>query len=875
MDTELRHYFDSYTEDLMRSGLPREEAQRQVRLQLGALESLKEECRDARGPRILEGLMQDLRYALRALRKNPGFAAVAILTLALGIGANTAVFSVVNAVLLRPLPYKDANRLVWITYSERNSTWHNFLTDVDYVTWRDKSQLFEDMAAFGFGEPQTLATADGSERIYTTKASANFFQLLGVQPRLGRGFLSEEGRVGSGAAPVVIITDSLWRKDFSANPSIIGREIALNNKPYTVVGVLPPVFEFPDTKQPDLIFPLPIPDRPNARDPHIVSTALARLRPGISSPHLADDLDAIRNGSQADYLPGFAKMLAAGHAVAIPLHQYLVGDHRLTLLILLGAVGFVLLIACANVANLQLARAISREREIAVRSALGARPWRLARQLLTESSVLSLASGAFGLFLAAWLVALARSFGPSDIPHLADARLDLHVLSFALCLSLLAGFLFGLAPALTLKTVRLAEPLKEGGGRSGSGSRTRRLQSVMTVAEVALALALLVGAGLLARTLQNLLSIPPGFDPHHVLTARVALPDTYKTIRQDDEFYLELLDRLRALPGVISVGATDTLPYTQAGRGSVIVEGRTPPPQSQASMEWTLINVAMPGYFATLRTPLLAGRYLDAGDLADFLRSLKESEEPLFVSSNIVINQAFARRYFPNSDPLQKKIKIGLLATNAAPWQTIVGVVGDYQQHLAAEPQPECFLPWSESITTFVIRSDGDPTGLLPAIREQVATLDKNVPVEAVETMDHVYDTEMATRRFSAWILSAFAVLAILLAGVGIYGIMAYAVSQRTREIGVRVALGADSVSVLRMVLVQGLKLALVGVGIGLATSLALTRIMKTMLYGVTPTDPITFAAVTTILIVVALAACYIPARRAMRLDPLAALRRE
>jgi putative ABC transport system permease protein len=870
---ELKAYLELLIEEKVRSAMRPDEAERVARIELGGSEQVKEQVRNARAGASLESVLRDLRYGARTLRKSPGFAAVTLLTIALGIAANTAVFSIVNAVLLHPLPYKDASRLVWVTYSTPLAVWKDLLLDTDYFAWRGRNQVFEDMAANGGASTQTLTGAGEPERVNTNEVSANFFQFLGIQPKMGRGFLPEEAR--RGGTPVAVISDSLWRQRFSGEPNVVGRSITLDGNSYTVVGVLPSGFEFPELNQPDVLLPLRIADHEPTKGFSVVANALARLRPGVSVARAVANLEGINVVLRPDHPPTVAALMAGGHPVVIPLQAHLVGDNRFPLLVLMCAVGFVLLIACANVANLQLARASIREREIALRSALGATPKTLALQLLTESCTLAFAGGTISLLLAAWLIAMIRSFGPQNVPHLRDARLDLGVLLFTLLLSLLAGVLFGLAPILMTRHLHLSTPLKESQTGAGSSARTRRPQKLLAIAEVALALVLFVGATLLVRTLQNLISIPPGFDPHHVLTIRISLPiSVYKTNGQDDAFFRELLNHLQTLPAVTATGAASVLPYRSAGSGvPVTIEGRAP--LSNEVSPHPLLNNVTPGYFSTLRVPLLTGRFLDTKDWNDSIQSTKNTlGDYIHLPSAVVINEAFAHRYFPNENPLQKRLRIGLETDHGA-WQTIVGVVGNVQQHLAVEPEPECFFPWPGNRMDVIIRAASDPTVLMSAIREQVSAVDRNVPIDAVETMDSILSSEMAARRFSAWMLSAFAAVAVLLAAVGIYGIMAYAVSQRTREIGVRIALGAESTSVLRQILAQGLGLALSGVAIGLAVSFALTRVMKSMLYGVTPNDPTTFAIVTGVLVAVAIAACYIPARRAMRVDPLVALRHE
>jgi putative ABC transport system permease protein len=594
------------------------------------------------------------------------------------------------------------------------------------------------------------------------------------------------------------------------------------------------------------------------------------LRPGATIAGTVNELNAI-NKRVLEGLPGNLKrLLGEAQAQVFLLHDHEVGNVRPALLVLLGAVGLVLLIACANVANLQLARAAAREKEVAIRGALGAGRWRMARLLLTESSAVALAGGVAGLLLAAWAIRLIHRFAPADIPHLQAARLDLRVLLFTLAVSLLTGILFGLAPVIAAFRVSLNNTLKEGGSQSGTGAGARRAQRVLMVAEIALSFALFIGAGLLVKSFHQLTAIQPGFDPHGVLTARIALPlDQYQSINQQRSFFQQLVERLQVLPGVASAGATASVPL----RGMMMmvstiqIEGQAPMDQATMNVSTASTNAATPGYFAALRVPLIEGRLLDERDGAD-------------APNAVVVNQAFVRRYFEKEDPIGKRFTMGMGPVTHGPktW-TIVGVIGDTkQQGLASEVMPEATasaLQWPRFMMTLVLRTSVDPVSLVSAVWKQVSDLDKNLPVYGVQTMDDVLSAEVASQRFNAGALAGFAGLAVLLAGVGIYGVMAYAVSQRTREMGVRMALGAGQGNVLRMILSQGLRLAAIGVVLGLAASLGLTRLMTGLLFGVKPSDPETFVFVTAALLVVALAACWIPAWRATRVDPVIALRYE
>jgi len=864
LDAELHFDLERRTEANARAGMTLEEARRAALRDFGAVELAKEECRDTRGTQFLAEAWQDSRYALRVLAKSPGFTAVAIAALALGIGANTAIFSVVNAVLFHPLLYKDPARVMVVTdYLPRQN--NSVAFDAEYFTWRRANHTFQDMAAFQSFGTATLTGAGEPVRLKSARVTSSFLDVLGIRPRLGRNFAAGEDRINGPL--VVLLTDLLWRQRFSSDPSIIGKAIALDGIDCTVVGILQSDFEFVDNSHPDLLLPYRLADREVQIGRSIMFVnVIGRMRSGISSQIAAADIDAINGPLHARFPGGFGKMVSGARARVYPLRQRMVGDNRPALLILLGAVGLVLLIACANVANLQLARAVTREKELAIRVALGAGRWRIVRQLLTESSLLGLFGGATGLLLAVWMVSLMRRYGPHDLPHLENAHLDWHVLVFTLGLSLLTGILFGSVPLLSTFRTSANESLKESGARSNSAARVRRPQSFLVVVELALALVLFVGAGLLLRSLERLINIPTGIDVHGVLSATVSLPpDVYKSPAQQHAFFDQLISRIQAIPGVTSAGGAVVLPLQGVYSSAAIsVEGRPPsePSLSLNGSAWSsYLDVVTPGYFSTLHIPLLEGRYLDNRDRPGMPVSL-------------VVNQAFVQRFFPNEDPIGKRVRWG---SQEKPW-TIVGVVADSKQELTEDVSAQAFATDQTDSTSdmnLIIRSNGDPAMLIPALRGQVAALDKDLPVYSVQTLEEMLSEQTATRRINAMLLAAFAGLAVLLAAVGIYGVMAYAVGQRVHEIGIRMALGAARGDVLRMVLGQGLRLAVIGVALGLAASFGLTGLIRAQLYGVTPTDPITFAGVAILLMTVALFACWIPARRATRVDPMTALRHE
>jgi putative ABC transport system permease protein len=827
----------------------------------------------------MENFLQDLRYSLRVMAKNPSFIAVAVIALALGIGANTAIFSVVDAVLFRGLPYRDAGRLAWAT-NYLPAQKQNLVFADEYSGWRTQNHVFENIAAYSAGAEYTLTGAGTPQRLHGGQVTATFLSVLGVTPQLGRNFLPEEDRPNG--SKVVLLSDALWRSNFAADSGVVGRVVAFDDVPYTIVGVLPRNFEFLDNNPADVLVPFQLADssiQANGGQIRIVIQPLnivARLKAGISLPTVVTELNAI-NGRVLQSLPGHMKRLMGdAQAQAFFLHDHEVGNVRPALLVLLAAVGVVLLIACANVANLQLARAAGREKEVAIRGALGAGQWRLARLFLTESSAVALAGGAAGLLLAAGVIRLIHRFAPTNTPHLQDARLDLRVLLLTLGLSLLTGILFGLAPVLAAFRVSIDQTLKETGGRTGAGIGTRRAQRVLMVAEIALSIVLFISAGLLVKSFLHLTAVQTGFDPHGVLTARVALPlDQYESVDQQRAFFQQLAEKLQAIPGVEAAGATASIPLRGNSMiSSIQIEGQqtdfTTPNFPAAS-----INSATPGYFSALRVPLIEGRLLDERDGAD-------------APNSVVVNQAFVQRFFSKEDPIGKRFSAGMMpgrrpaqapASPATQTWTIVGVIGDTKQRgLAADTMPEATasaLQWPRFQMTLTLRTSLDPLSLVSAVRTQVQELDKNLPLYGVQTMDEVLSAEIASQRFNAGALAGFAGVSVLLAAVGIYGVMAYAVGQRTHEIGVRMALGAAPRTVQRMVLKQGLWLALIGVVLGVAASLFVTRLMTSLLFGVKPSDPLTFIAVTAALVFIALAACWVPAHRATRVDPVIALRYE
>jgi putative ABC transport system permease protein len=816
----------------------------------------------------MESLWQDSRYAIRVMARSRGFVAVAVLALALGIGANTAIFSVVDAVVFRALPYRDPARLVWITNFLPSQNADLIFADI-YSAWRAQGRILESVAAYAANNDFTLTGTGGPERVHAGTITRSFLDTLGVAPQLGRNFSAQEDSPNGPKA--AILSDALWRARFGGDPRVIGRVIALDDAPYTIVGVLPRALEFPDNASTDLLVPFQLADssieNAGGRVTLRVSPmeVVARMRPGVTTGTVQSSLGAAISNIAGLLPSGFAHLFTNAQVQVVPLHDHEIGDIRQALLILLGAVGFVLLIACANVANLQLARGAAREKEIAIRGALGAGKRRIAQLLLTESAVVGLAGGAAGLALASGGLRLIERFGPTNVPHLANARLDVRVLLFTLSISLLTGVLFGLAPLIAAFRVPVNGALKESGAQAGSSVGARRPQKILMVVETALSLVLFIGAGLLIRSFLQLTAIRPGFDSQGVLTAQVSLPlDQYSNGGRQRAFFDQLLAKINAIPGVTSSGAAAALPL----QGSVMrlgfaIAGQPPSEMERAKIPTASMNLVTPGYFTAMRTPLIAGRFLEERDGAD-------------APSAVLINEAFARQFFPHGDALGQKL---LVSGGNGPVSTIVGVVADVKQRsLTSEVWPEVFSPMAQRPTPRVnlaIRTSLPPLTLADAVRGAVAELNPDVPLYGVRTMDDLLADQLAAQRFDAAALAAFAGLAVLLAAVGIYGVMAYASAARTHEIGIRMALGAERSDVLRLVLRQGLGLSLLGIAIGLAASLGLTRLMSSLLYNVKPVDPLTFSLVTVALAGVALAACWFPAHRTTRVDPVIALRHE
>jgi len=859
MDAELRFHIEAFAEDLVRNGVPRQEAMRRARIEFGGIERAKEECRHARGTNFVESLIQDLRYGLRMLRRFPGFTLVAAFSVALGIGANTAVFSVVSTVLLSPLPYADADRLVLVKYRTIQPRSGPFeLTPASYLELRRANKSFEGIADFTASDFNSSGGVDQPERLSGQMVSPSFFSVLKVSPLIGRGFTDDDEK--DGAPRVAILSYGLWQRHYGGQANVIGETLTLDDEHYEVVGVAPRGFDFPrkgtDIWVPKIFAASEVHDRNS-----YYLNVIARLKTGVSLDHAQSELNVFAHNWAESYPENRSLALTL-----MPLRDTVVQGFQQALVVLQAAVAFVLLIACVNVANLLLARSAVREKEIASRAALGASARRLIRQLLTESVILALVGGTLGLLLATLGIRILKLMNPGTIPRLDEVTIDSPVLAFTFGISCLAGFAFGLAPALGLARLDVQRTLKEGGPGSGAA---QRLRGVLVVAEIALSLVLMVGAGLLIRSFLRLQNVSLGFTPEHLLTLQMRLPkDEAQDSTRVANLFREVIERVQAVHGVQVVGVATALPVMELGiRSSLTIEGRTEPSPGQPPR---LANnrVVSPGYFRALGIPLIEGR----------LPSTQDSTQVLPVA---VINRAMAKRYWSDENPVGKRFRLQASGT-PPPWLTVVGVVGDiHQGGLDTAPVPEFYTPFTQDYPPFAVplvlfvRTDGNPWRLISEVREQIGAVEKNLPVFAIQTMEDVLAQWLAPRRFNLLLMSVFAGVALALAAVGIYGVVSYSVSQRTRELGVRVALGAQPRDLLALVIRQGLVLAVTGVVMGLVVSFGLTRWLATLLFGISATDPITLASVASLFMLVALFACYLPARRAMKVDPMVALRYE
>jgi putative ABC transport system permease protein len=806
----------------------------------------------------MRDLWTDLRHGLRVLTKNPGFTFVALVALALGIGANTAIFSVVHAVLLRPLPYNNPDRLVTVFETEPELA-KTPVTPADFLDWREQNRVFAHLAAIqwsGFN----LTGGSVPERIRGAKVSVDFFATLGVQPELGRGFLPQEE--SPGADQIVVLSHGLWGRRFGKDPGIIGKTLTLDGRSFTVIGVMPAGFRDYVTSA-ELWTPLAFGDKAKkVRDTHYLGV-IGRLKPGITQTQAQGEMETIAETLQQQYPD-----TNTGVGIRlVPLQTQVVGDVRPALLVLLGSVAFVLLIACANVANLLLARAAARQREVATRVALGASRLRIVRQFLTESLVLAILGGLLGLLLAHWGLQFLVFLKPTNIPRLTEIGIDGRVLAFTLLASFLTGIVFGVLPALQISNSDPNEFLKEGDRAGTAGPGRTRLRDVLVISEVALAFSLLLDAGLMIRSFARIQEVAPGFNPQNVLTMAIPLPPyRYAESAKRTAFFQQVLERVKQLPGAQYAGVTTDLPLTGGGTSTDFLIKGQPAPSTPPLTDYHSVS---PDYFRAMQITLQKGRYFTERDTND--------RPPV-----VIINETLARRFFPNRDPIGQWVGL----SGPPDWREIVGVVGDVKDlALESGAEPAAYVPYLQNSPAYlsdtsysmalVVRTENDPTVVASAVRHEILTVDKDQPVSSVMTMEQVVADSISFQRVNMWLLGIFAGLALAIATAGIYGVMAYSVTQRAHEIGIRMALGARRRDVLRLVLGQGLMLACVGISLGLIAALALARTMKSLLYSVQPTDPLTLAGVSLLFAAIAFIAAYFPARRATKVDPTVTLRYE
>ncbi len=870
---ELSQHLEDQVEQAISRGATEEEAHQAVLTELDESNFLPQSLKrvERRVPQnpiqmgterktnMIADLRQDVRYGLRMLIKNPAFTTIAVLALALGIGANSAIFSVVNTLLLRPLPYKNPGQLVVIWESAAHLGFpKNTPSPANFLDWQKQATLFEGMAAFaersfnltGVGEPERL---DGR------RVSANLFDLLGVKPVLGRNFVPDEDKPGT---KVALLSEALWKRRFGSDPGVIGGSISLNGEPYTIVGVLPGSVRLPafgnwrDQVWVPLAFPA---EEAAARGNHFLEI-IGRMKPGVTVPQASAEMETIAARLAQQY-PEFNTRIGA---VVNPLHEEIVGDMKPALLILLGAVAFVLLIACANVANLLLARAAARHKEIALRLALGADRARLTKQLLVESVMLSMLGGIVGLLLAYAGLRILTRFIPADVAHAEMISIDGRVMIFTLIVAVVTGLIFGLAPASQAAHSNINDTLKEGGRDSGAGPRGKRLRGALVIAEVAVSFILLIGAGLLINSFMHLRNLDPGFRADHLLALQVDLSETkYPDTPRRVAFFDEVVRRVQALPGAKSVAIAGNLPFTYNGdSGPIGVEGiPDPPPDQHPDVIYRAIG---PNYFSTMGIPLVRGR--------DF-----NEQDNLDTDMKVIVSERTVRQYWPNTDPIGKRLKMGS-TTAEGPWRTVVGVVKDVRQNdFIAEPKMQMYFNYRQLRSlmpnALIVRTAVDPLSLATSVRIAIWAVDKDQTVANVDSMEHIVAGAVARQRFSMLLLAIFAGVALVLAAVGIYGVMSYSVAQQTREIGIRMALGAQRSDVLKMTVIQGLRLVGLGLVIGLVAAFILTRVMATLLFGISATDPLTFIVISLVLLAVAILASYIPALRATKVDPMVALR--
>jgi putative ABC transport system permease protein len=870
---ELSQHLEDEYERALSCGTSEEEARQQVLEQLNAPDLLQRELKhvERRGPEnqielgaegkisVLADLQQDLRYGLRTLAKNPAFTSIAIVALALGIGANSAIFSVVDAVLLRPLPFKKPEQLVMLWENATHLGFpKNTPSPANFLDWQKQASAFTGMAAM-VERSFNLTGAGEPERLDGRRVSANLFELLGVPAVLGRTFVPDDDRPGT---HVVLLSYSLWQRRFGSDPSVIGRALTLNGESYTIIGIMPRFVQLPGfaNRNDQLWVPIAFPpEEASQRGNHFLEV-IARLKPGITLKQVQAEMETIAARLAQQY-PDYNTRIGA---VVVPLQEEVVGDIKPALLILLGAVGFVLLIACANVANLLLARAAVRQKEIALRLALGASRSRLTRQFLTESVLLAMFGGGLGLLLALGGIRILKTFIPATISQVQTINIDARALIFTAFVAIVTGIAFGLAPALQASHLNLNDTLKEGGRDTGGGSKGNRLRGVLVIGEVAVSFVLLIGAGLLINSFFHLRNLEPGFRADHLLTMKVDLSEVkYPNRDRRAAFFDEVIRRVRALPGVRSAAVAGNLPLTYNGDSmNISVEGLPdPPPDQRPDVIYRAIG---PGYFGAMGIPIIRGRDFTDQDKGD--------------STNVVvISEKTGQHFWPGQDPIGRRLKPGSSTSNT-PWREVIGIVKDVRQNdFIATPKMQMYLTYRQlkdlAPNALVVRTRIEPMSLAASVRDAIWSVDKDQTVADIDTMEHIVAGAVARQRFSMLLLGLFAALALLLASVGIYGVMSYSVAQRTHEIGIRIALGARPGDVLQMTIKQGLKLVGAGMILGLTAAFLLTRVLQSLLFGISATDPVTFFGTSLVLLAVAILASYLPALRATKVDPIIALR--
>ena len=859
LDEEVRSYAEMLADEKVRKGVNAQRARREARTELGGVEQVKEQTREVRAGHFLETLWQDVRYGARMLRRNPGFTFIAVITLALGIGANTAIFSAVNAVMLRPLPFRNASQLmvVWHTPPQKSFPGvHRFVVSpANYLDWQSENHSFAQMSAIGFSRFKVTGLTQ-PESVQGRRVSSDFFSLLGVSPIAGRGFVAADDQPGRGN--IVVLGYAFCQSHLGTPQNALGKTIQLDDQSYTVIGVMPPRFDFPFQAQ--MWKPLAWTDKDRAVRGNHNYIVIARLKSGVDERKAQAEMSAISSRLAQQYPVDDA----GWGALVLPVRELVAGSVGPALLVLFGAVGFVLLIACTNVANLILAKSLGRRKEIAIRTVLGASRGRVMRQVLVESLLLAVAGGALALVIARFAIDAIAAFLVSQLPLTIQVGLDGSVLAFTLAISILTGVIAGVAPAWHLTKTNLNESLKQGLGKTSADSGGNRARNVLIVSEVALCLVLLAGAGLTMRSLFLLRSVNAGIDPHNVLTVELVISKArYPGASQQTNFFESTLQRVRALPGVLSAADVDSPPFEGGSTEPVQVEGQ--PVVPMADQPEVALRMISPGYLTTMRIPLVQGR--------DFTEEDKKGSQRV-----ILVSRSFAKRFWPHENPIGKHVA---LTFSSGPAFTVAGVVGDVRLNGLDITQPvqAVYRPMLQNSETLgmalAVRTGSHPRSLTSAVVDAVHEVDPYEPVANIVTMDELVDQSLAQYQLNMILLGTFAALALLLAAVGIYGVQAYAVRHRAREIGIRMALGARPSDVFRLIVGQGMKLALIGIGAGLTAALALTRLMASQIYGLSAMDPLTFAGVTIVLALIALVACYVPARRATKVDPVTVLNDE